>query len=335
MSSSERHRGASSGRALRTYAEGAEVAEVRRRGGATSASSAYVWKARYPRRLAIIPAFLALAACNAPIKQYDLKDQPLTCDDANRLSYRTLEAMRFKVSEFQPAAPGQRGVIKASRTASGDSKETQGATVTIDCTPTGADIDASEDGAFLNQLEFKRAFNHAFVNVVSMRDSRQQLDEQIRAGTAPASQQRGDLKVVVEPKRGPAAKLDFAFDLAAAGVLPVRVEITNLTPRTYTLDISAIRLMRSDRERVAALDPDAAAARIAGAKHAGSAQPLTTLPRDAIADALAVRQFAASEIAPGVEREGFLYFPLADYNSARIVLTDKETGEDEGVRVEF
>jgi hypothetical protein len=305
------------------------------RTSAFSATSAYVRKARYPERLAIIPVFLALAACNPPVTQYELENQPLTCDEANRLTYRTLEAMRFKVTEFQPAAPGQPGVITASRTASGDSTATQGATVTIECTPTGADIDANEDGAFLNQLEFKRAFNHAFVNVVSMRASRQQLDQQILAGTAPASQQRGDLKVVVEPKRGPAAKLDFAFDLAAAGVLPVRVEITNLTPRTYTLDVAAIRLVRADRERVAALAPDAAATRIAEARRAGSAEPLTTVPRAAIADALAVRQLAASEIAPGVEREGFLYFPLADYRSARIVLTDKESGEDEGVRVEF
>lgn len=317
MSSSERHRRSSP------------------RPSAFPASSACVLKARRPRRLAIIPVFLALAACNPPIRQYELRNQPLSCDDANRLSYRTLEAMRFKVSDFQPAAPGQRGVIRATRRVSGDSQETQGASVIIDCTPTGADIDASEDGAFLNQLEFKRAFNHAFLNVVSMRASRQQLDEQIRAGTAPASQQRGDLKVVVEPKRGQAAKLDFAFDLAAAGILPVRVEITNLTPRTYTLDISAIRLIGPDRERVAALDPDDAAQRIAGAKNAASAAPLTTMPRAAIADALALRQFAASEIAPGVEREGFLYFPLADYRSARIVLTDKESGEDEGVRVEF
>lgn len=320
MSSSERQR-ASSETGFRTYA--------------FSAPSACIRTARFSRRLAAVSALLVLSACNPPIKQYELKNQPLSCDDANRLTYRTLEAMRFKVSEFQPAAAGQRGLIKATRTASGDSKNTQGATVTIDCTPTGADIDASEDGAFLNQMEFKRAFNHAFINVVSMRASRQQLDEQILAGTAPPSQQRGDLKVVVEPKRGPAAKLDFAFDLAAAGVLPVRVEITNLTPRTYALDISAIRLMRADRERVAALDPEAAAAKIAAARRAGSGEPLTTLPRNAITDALAVRQFAAAEIGPGVEREGFLYFPLADYSSARIVLTDKETGEDEGVRVEF
>jgi hypothetical protein len=278
---------------------------------------------------------LALVACNPPIKQYELKNQSLSCDDANRLTYRTLEAMRFKVGEFQPAAAGQRGVIKASRAVSGTSGETQSVTVAIDCTAAGADIDASEDGAFLNQLEFKRAFHHAFLNVVSMRAARVQLDEQILAGTAPASQQRGDLRVVVEPRRGQSAKLDFTFDLAAAGVLPVRVQITNLTPRTYTLDVSAIRLMREDRERVAALTPDAAAARIAGATQGETAQPVTTLSRAAITDALAVRQLSASEIGPGVEREGFLYFPLDDYRSARVVLTDKESGEDEGVRVEF
>jgi hypothetical protein len=94
-------------------------------------------------------------------------------------------------------------------------------------------------------------------------------------------------------------------------------------------------LNREDPDRVAAHKPDAAAARIAGATQGETAQPVTTLSRAAITDALAVRQLSASEIGPGVEREGFLYFPLDDYRSARVVLTDKESGEDEGVRVEF
>lgn len=278
---------------------------------------------------------LALAACNPPIKQYELKDQALSCDDANRVAYRTIEAMRFKVTEFNPAAPDQRGVIKATRTVSRGTDEQQNVTVNIDCTATGADIDASEDGAWLNQLEFKRAFHHAYLNVVSMRSANAQLEEKIIAGTAPASQQRRDLRVVVQPMRGQAAKLDFPFDLDAAGVLPVRVEITNLTPRTYALDVSAIRLTRADRERVAALAPRDAAARITSAKRGNPPQPLTTASPDAVADALGVRQFSASQIAPGAVREGFLYFPLDEYRSARIVLTDQETGEDEGVKVEF
>lgn len=287
------------------------------------------------RRGAAPLLLLLLAACSPPIKQFELRDQPLSCDEANRLTYRTLEAMRFKVSEFQPGAADQRGVIKATRTVSGKSGETQSVTVTIECTAAGATIDASEDGHCFDQVDFKRAFHHAFTNVVSMSSAQEELDRENLAGTAPASQQRRDLKVVVAPRHGQAGKLDFPFDLDAAGVLPVQVDISNLTSRTYTLDVSAIRLVRADGERVAALTPAAAAAHIAAAVQGSPPQPVTTLSRDAIADVLSVHQFAATEIPPGSEREGFLYFPLADYRSARVVLTDQDSGEDEGLRVEF
>ena len=60
--------------------------------------------------------------------------------------------------------------------------------------------------------------------------ARREMTEKIDAGTAPASQQRGDLQVLLEPIRGQEAKLDFKLDLAAAGVLPVRVTIANRTP---------------------------------------------------------------------------------------------------------
>jgi len=288
---------------------------------------------RYVGRGLAALLLLAGAACNPPIKQFELRDQALSCEDANRLTYRTVEAMRFKVGEFQPATPGQPGIIKASRS-KGSGDATQSCTVRIACTPTGADVDASEDGAWLNEMEFKRAFHHAFLNVVSMHGGQQQLDQQILAGTAPASQQRRDLKIVVEPAAGAAAKLDFPFDLAAAGVLPVRIAISNLTAHAYTLDPSAIRLARADGERVAALAPADAAALIAAAP-AAAGQSGMAPSRAAAADALALRQFSATTIAPGTEREGFLYFPLAEYRSARVVVTDSDTGEDEGVRVEF
>ena len=44
---------------------------------------------------------------------------------------------------------------------------------------------------------------------------------------------------------------------------------------------------------------------------------------------------APPTIAPNAQQQGFLYFPLAEYTSARAVLTDTESEEDEGVRVEF
>jgi multiple sugar transport system permease protein len=70
------------------------------------------------------------------------------------------------------------------------------------------------------------------------------------------------------------------------------------------------------------------AARIDGA-------PLTALDTAAIGDLLAARAFRATEITPGAGQQGFLYFPLAEYDSARAVLTDAASEEDEGVRVEF
>ncbi|MDX2170859.1 MAG: hypothetical protein SF182_27575 [Deltaproteobacteria bacterium] len=250
----------------------------------------------------------------------------MSCDEANRTAYRTIEAMRFRITAFEPAAAGRQGTIKGTRPVTGSSGQTQEMTTTIDCAPGGVSIDVHEDGVLVQQLELKRAFYQAFVNVQAMRASEAELSEQVRAGTAPESQQRRDLQVLVKPMGGQAAKLDFPFDFAAAGVLPVRIDITNLTKRTYALDVTQIRLMRPDRERVEALAPAEAAARIA---------KQTAVGAGSIADALSARQVQSGTLAPGAQVVGYLYFPLADYSSGRVVLTDEETGEDDGVRVEF
>lgn len=277
---------------------------------------------------------VALAGCaSAPIHQWDLVDQPIGCDEANHLAYQTVDAMGYAVDGFQPAAPGRAGRITASRQTAGTPGEVQHITVRIDCAPAGVTLTASRDGVLLEQMDTKRGFQNAFLNVRSMDAAQQRLDAQMRAGTAPASQQRRDLRVIITPLRGPASKLEFPFDLAAAGILPVRVDVTNLTPRTYRLDAGAIRLQRQDRTRVEPLTVAAAAARIAAARADGA--PLTTLSQSAIADALAARQLTAAAIAPSARQQGFLFFPLAAYTSARAVLTDTESDEAEGVRVEF
>lgn len=280
----------------------------------------------------VIALALAVGAsgCASAVRQYDLIDRPMSCEDANRVAYRTLQAMRFTVGEFQPAEPGRPGVMHGQRTAKDDHRSV---TVRITCSATGATIDATEDGEWLEQMEIKRSFHHAFTNIVSMTAAQDELDAKVVAGTAPASQQRRDVKVLVEPLRGQAGRIDFPFDIAAAGVLPVRIDITNLTAQTYTLAPTELRLTTPSRERVAALTPAEAAARIAAARVDGA--PLTTLSPTAIASVLAGKQFEATSIAPGAQQRGFLYFPLAEYVSARLVLTDSESGEDEGVRVEF
>ena len=267
-------------------------------------SSSEARRGRWPRPLAAA-ALLALAACaSAPIRQYDLVDQPISCDEANRLAYRTVEAMGYAVGGFEPAAPGRTGRISASR-----------------------------DGVLVEQIDTKRGFHHAFINVQTMGAAQEEVEAQVRSGTAPASQQRRDLRVVIRPLRGQGSKLDFPFDLSAAGILPVRVEITNLTPRTYRIDADAVRLQRHDRTRVESLTIAAVADKVAAARIDGA--PLTTLNPAAIGDALTAQQFSPGALAPNAQRQGFLYFPLAEYTSARAVLTDTENDEEEGVRVEF
>lgn len=274
---------------------------------------------------------LVVAGCaSAPIRQWDLVDQPLTCDEATRLAYRTVDAMGYEVTAFEPATAERSGTIRASRVASG---ETQAITVRIDCQPSGVTLTSSRDGVLIEQMDTKRGFHHAFLNVQSMGAAQQQLDAQMRAGAAPASQQRRDLQVVIAPLRGPASKLEFPFDLSSAGLLPVRIEITNLTAQTYRIDPDEVRLQAADRSRVAPMTIADAAGRVIAARIDGA--PLTPLGFAAVADLLAAKLFAAGEVAPNAQRRGFLYFPLAEYESARAVVTDVANDETEGVRVEF
>jgi hypothetical protein len=289
---------------------------------------------RRARRLGVLALAALLAACNPPVRQYELKRQALSCDEANRFAYETLKAMGFSIDELQPASLGGRGVLKGTRTRSAPDSGVQHVTVTVRCTPAGADIDAGEDGAFFTQVDFKRGFHDSFTSVVSMSRAREQMNERIAAGTAPASQQRHDLQVEIEPLTGHEGKLHFQFDLPAAGVLPVRLHILNLTDRRYAFDPAEVRLTRADRRRVRALSAAQAASRVAAAR-GPSGEPVTELAESAVARRLQSEQVAAVEVKPGDDISGYLYFPLADYERARVVLTDAATGEAEGVLVEF
>ena len=266
-------------------------------------------------RLGVLALAAALAACTPPVRQYDLRQQALSCDEANRFAYKTLKAMGFSIDALEPAAPGGQGVLKGTRTRSAPDSDVQHVTVTIRCTPAGVDIDAGQDGAFFNQIDFKRGFHNSFTSVVSMSRARQQMDERIAAGTAPASQQRHDLEVEVEPLAGHEGKLHFELDLVAAGVLPVRVHLLNLTHRRYGFDPADVRLTRKDRERVRALTPAQAAARIVAARGRGG-EPLTTLGEGAVAGRLQSEQISAAEVKPGDDVTGYLYFPVAEYRAS-------------------
>lgn len=287
------------------------------------------------RRFWLSVFVLSWCACATPLRQFELRNQSLSCEEANQVSYKTLRAMGFAVTAFDPAKPGRAGVLKGHRQRPGPPPYRQHVTVDVECAPTGTSIDAHEDHAFLNQVEFKRGFYHAFTNIVSMSAAEQAMEERIDEGTAPPSQQRHDLQVLVEPVPGQESKLYFDIDLAAGGVLPVRLTVNNRTTNGYHLDVRQIRLTREDRKRVDSLTPAQAAARIVAARRPETGEPVTTLSVDAVTERLRKEQFTAGAVGPGERLTGYLYFPLAEYRRARVVVVEDRTGEAEGFMVEF
>lgn len=277
---------------------------------------------------------LSVAACTTPLAQYQLRSLALSCDDANRASYRTLDALGFTVTAFTPAPAGGRGQAKGAR-GPGPHGGAQNVTVDIECALTGASVDAHEDGRVLGQIDFKRAFYLSFTSSVTMDERRREMDAQVAQGTAPASQQRRGLQVRIEPIRGQAAKLDLELDMAAAGVLPVRVQVSNPTQQRYQLDPAEVRLMRADRVRIGPMSVGEVAALIAKGKDADTGQPLSTLGASELTAKLTSKLFTATIVEPRGEATGYLFFPLADYKRARLVLTESGSEETEGFAVEF
>lgn len=274
-----------------------------------------------------------LTGCSPPIKHYEIREPGLSCAEANRLAHDTLVGMGFAIRRFDPAAPGGSGRLQGTREVAGGG--TQSVTVDIDCKPSGVEIDASEDGKVLGQIEFKRGFYISFGSIRSTARAQAEMDKKMVAGTAPPSLQRGDVRVLVTPVRGQSAKLDFALDMAAGGILPVRIAISNLTERSYRLDPDDIRLTRADRQRATALSPEEAAGRVVAARKGETGEPVTTLSREQVAERLRAKLLKARTVVSRSEVVGFLYFPLADYTRARVLLTEAESGETEGFMVEF
>lgn len=235
--------------------------------------------------------------------------------------------MGFTITAFEPAAIGHAGVLRGTRNEQG----VQNVTVEVTCRSNNVDVDAGEDGKFLGRLEFKRAFYLSFTSIVQQA---QITDAAAReAALHPQPERKGPgLRVLVQPVPGPAAKLDFSVDLAAAGVLPVRVTIVNGTSRIYRLDATDIVLMQKDGTRVRPLSVEETAQRVAMAPH-----PADAAAPDAAAVTQQLRQRALSgdSVAANQTIKGYVFFPLGKYVKGRVSLEDQATEESEGVVVEF
>ena len=287
------------------------------------------------RFVVVIVTLAIVGGCTPPMKQYQIKDEAMACDDANRLAHDALTGMGFRITGFDPAVAGQQGTLKGERAAKTNGAEMQRVSVSIHCTGAGVSLDAEEEGKWVGQVDFKRGFFMSFVSAREMAAQRAEMEAKMAARALPPSLQRRDVRLLLEPVLGPSTKLDFGFNLHGAGVLPLRVRIDNLTERAYRLDPGEIRLTRADRARVGSMSVEDAAARVTEARDPETDRPLTALGREEIVERLSQKLFTAHRLAPGAQAQGFLYFPAAEYTRGRVVLTEEESGETEGVVVEF
>lgn len=78
-----------------------------------------------------------------PEWKYPIIDAALTCEQANRVSYRAVERLNYKIASFTPATAQQAGEIKGIREGVWGEKEP--VTVKVTCSSDGPHIDAHPD----------------------------------------------------------------------------------------------------------------------------------------------------------------------------------------------
>ena len=245
-----------------------------------------------------VAALLAAAGCPTPAIYREVHPG-LSCERATRVTYRTLVALGYAVTEVVPATPDRAGVV--SGTKPGPEGNVLTGRVVITCDAEGAVLKPVEE-SLVPDYEFSRGFGYSFKELVKHPDV-----EEPRAG-------RG-LEVLVHALSPQEATLDLGGVATLGGAVPVRVTVRNNTARAVSIDPSRIDLVPAggtasgplagaDLER--ALAPGAAGARV-------RAEPLR-----------------AARIAAHTTAAGYLVYPPGVYREARISIEDAETGESEG-----
>jgi hypothetical protein len=133
----------------------------------------------------------------------------------------------------------------------------------------------------------------------------------------------------MEPLAGFSSVLDFDADVSAAGLLPIRVRVTNGTDRAYDLDPDDLQVrVRGSRTRAEPLSVAEATARLeAAGGEIGDVAAAARIVRD--------KRLVPVRLEPGQSASGYVYYPRGDYDRAKVTLTDVATGELEGFLVEF
>jgi len=253
-------------------------------------------------RVSLVAFCVILASCGAqqPPRKRTIEAPTLSCEEANRLAYRTVTTLGYTIGSLQVATPGQPGHILAEKEGAKDGK------VTITCSGSGATVEPEKTGlpipSLVGAAERPGEFPQIFVQTFNILRSSKEIAEK-------QGPEKG-LAMTLTRLNSFESQMELGADLPAGGILPIKVVVSNNTPRPYGLEVSKVFLQPAGGSgRVAPMTPPAA----------GQGKALQ----------------GDVTLQPGQTVTGYLFYPAGDYSSARTMLIDKETEEREGFSVQF
>ncbi len=273
-----------------------------------------------------------VAGCTPVSQSYVVHSAEINCDEANRYVYDAVGDMHMKVKSFNQAHPGTPGHLSAvGRDRRGE--------VTISCTDQGVTIDPSQTS--MGDKIFERGIFLSVTGRSGLKIDRGSVTGRetpalnlAQAATEGAPVPSGDVLVEVQPQHGFETVLDFDADLAAAGILPIRVTIRNGSKRTYTFALDGLTLRTKAGDVATRLSPADAAAKLAS--KAGSSSAQTDVGNVESAKKIIVdKELKPAKLTPGASVTGYVYYPIADYDRAKIQMMDVAAEELESFLVEF
>ncbi len=295
---------------------------------------------------AVFAAASLVASCTPVTKSFELHTAEISCEEANRYVFDSVKDMQMTVTEFRAAKPGRPGFLAAE----GNNRK---GTVTISCESDGVHVDprqtggqamAFERGLFLSmtgrgglvvdqgKIVGRRPVGGASGTVAASASAGPSGSSALpaSAGRVGAPSSSAGVQVTVEPQQGFATVLDFDADVSAAGILPIKITLTNAGSRPYDFDPEEVNVrVRGSRQRAEPLGIDGATSRLQAAAGSGIGD-VSTATR-----IMQQNRLKAGRLDPGATISGYLFFPTGDYDRAKLLMTDVKTGEAEGFLVEF
>jgi hypothetical protein len=235
--------------------------------------------------------------CPADGPRIDARPDIPPCEQGNRISRLAIERQGYKVTEFTPAGLGKAGIVK------GEKQDEKPLVITLFCSRNnGVVMETSSESPLLKKEDFYLAISDFERGFYAMFKGERSLV--VKEQTAVVSNQ---LQVTMKPLSAVESKIIFGMDVTT--VLPVQIEITNPTARSYQVEADQIALLSTSGQRVKPL----------GEKGGPFPAPALT----------------SQMVAPKSGVKGYLYFPPGTYTGGRGSLVEKESQESEGFAVQF